>query len=265
MNRARRRPPAIVLAAAVVTVAFFAVPLVALLQRAAWTDLWSHLTSETGREALRLSLLTSLGAAALSIVFGTPLAWVLARTEVPGRAVIRSLVLLPMVLPPVVGGVSLLSAFSLSSPIGGWLHRVAGIQFTFTAWGTLLAGTFVSMPFFVLAAEGAFRGMDVRYEHAAASLGADRFTTFRRITVPMVAPSLVAGVVLAWARALGEFGATITFAGNIEGRTRTLPLAIYLALESRATRPVAVSLSIVLLTVSLVVLVALRDRWWSTS
>lgn len=263
MNRARRRPPALVVLASIVTVGFFALPLVALLQQAAWSDLWGHLATEAAREALRLSLLTSVGAALLSVLFGTPLAWVLARADVPGRSVIRSLVLLPMVLPPVVGGVSLLSAFSLSSPIGRWLHDTAGIQLTFSPWGTVLAATFVAMPFFVLTAEGAFRAMDERYEHAAASLGADRFTVFRRVTVPMVAPSLVAGVVLAWARALGEFGATITFAGNIGGRTRTLPLAIYLALEG--DRAVAVSLSIVLLTTSLVVLVVLRDRWWSTT
>lgn len=172
---------------------------------------------------------------------------------------IRSLVLLPMVLPPVVGGVALLSAFSLRSPIGGWLNDTFGIQLTFSSAGVVMAEAFVAMPFFVITVEGALRGMDSRFEEAAASLGAGRLTVFRRVTLPMVAPSVVAGAVLAWARALGEFGATITFAGNIAGRTRTLPLAVYLALETNQQG--AIALSIVLLVVSLVVLVSLRDRW----
>jgi len=196
----------------------------------------------------------------VSILFGTPLAWVLARTEMPGRSVLRALVLLPMVLPPVVGGVALLSAFSLRSPIGGWLHDVADIQLTFSSAGVVMAETFVAMPFFVITVEGALRSMDTRFEEAAATLGADRATVFRRVTIPMIGPSMMAGAVLAWARALGEFGATITFAGNIAGRTRTLPLAVYLELESDPQA--AVALSLVLLGVSLVVLVALRDRWF---
>ncbi|MCU1358590.1 MAG: molybdenum transporter permease subunit [Acidimicrobiales bacterium] len=192
-------------------------------------------------------------------MFGTPLAWVLARTEIPGRSLLRGLVLLPMVLPPVVGGVALLSAFSRRSLIGTWLFDAFGLQLTFTTAGAIVAETFVAMPFFVITVEGALRGMDQRFEQVAGTLGAGRVTVFRRVTLPLIAPSLAAGTVLAWARALGEFGATITFAGNVAGRTRTLPLAVYLQLEG--DRDSAIALSLVLLAVSLVVLVALRDRW----
>lgn len=261
MNRAHRRPPAAVVGAAVLAVAFFALPLLGLLQRAEWSTLWSDLTTDEALGALRLSLLCSVSAAALSVALGTPLAWVLARSNLRARPLIRGLVLLPMVLPPVVGGVALLSALSLRSPIGGWLHDAFGLQFTFSTLGAIVAGTFVAMPFYVIAVEGALRGVDRRFEDAAASLGARRLTVFRRVTLPTIAPSVVAGVVLAWARALGEFGATITFAGNIEGRTRTLPLAVYLALES--DQSAAIALSLVLLVVSLAVLVSLRDRWFA--
>ncbi|MFN8102853.1 MAG: ABC transporter permease [Acidimicrobiia bacterium] len=259
MSTRRRRPPAFVIAAAVVAATFFALPLAGLLQKADWSTLVSDLTTPAALEALYLSLVCSVAAAALAAVLGTPLAWVLARTDFPGRALLRGLVLLPMVVPPVVGGVALLSAFSLGSPVGGWLHDVFGIQFTFSAAGVVMAETFVAMPFFVITVEAALAGMDRRYEDLSASLGAGRVLTFRRVTLPMVGPALAAGLVLAWARALGEFGATITFAGNIAGKTRTLPLAVYLSLES--DQDAAIALSLVLLAVSLAVLVALRDRW----
>jgi molybdate transport system permease protein len=249
----------VVVVLAAVTIAFFAIPLVGILQRADWANLWADLGTEEAREALRLSLVCSLAATALAILLGTPLAWLLARTEVPGRPAIRALVLLPMVLPPVVGGVALLSAFSLRSPIGGWLHDVAGVQLTFSTAGAIMAETFVAMPFYIITVEGALRSMDRRYEDAAASLGARRLTVFRRVSLPLVAPSVAAGAVLAWARALGEFGATITFAGNIAGRTQTTPLAVYLLLETDPGP--AVAMSLVLLAVSLVVLMSLRDRW----
>lgn len=259
MNRARRRPPLPVVAAATLAVAFFAIPLVAILHRANWGTVLEDLTTPAALDALRLSLVCSVAAAALAVLLGTPLAWVLARTRVPGRPFVRGVVLLPMVLPPVVGGVALLAAFSLRSPIGGFLHDTFGIQFTFSTLGAIMAETFVAMPFYVITVEGALRSMDLRFEEAAAVLGAGRFTTFRRVTMPLIAPSVVAGALLAWARALGEFGATITFAGNIAGRTRTLPLAVYLELES--DQETAIALSLVLLVVSLVVLVSLRDRW----
>jgi len=260
MSRARRRPPVLVAAIAAIAVAFFALPLIGILQRADWSTLGADLTARGSLDALRLSLVCSLSAAGISLLIGTPLAWILARTEIPGRPLIRGLVLLPMVLPPVVGGVALLSAFSLRSPVGGWLHDFLGIQLTFSTAGAIMAETFVAMPFFVITVEPALRGMDQRFEDAAAGLGASRFTVFRRVTLPLIAPSLVAGAVLSWARALGEFGATITFAGNIANRTQTLPLAVYLRLQT--DQDAAIALSLVLLLVSLVVLVALRDRWF---
>jgi molybdate transport system permease protein len=246
--------------AAVVAVAFFVVPLLGLLQRAPWSSLWGDLTTPEARDALRLSLICSLWATALATLFGVPLAWVLARVEFPGRSLVRALVLLPMVVPPVVGGVALLYAFGRSGLVGEQLYDWFGIQFTFSTSGAVLAETFVAMPFLVLTVEAGLRSMDTRYEDAAATLGANRWTTFRRVTLPFLMPSLVAGAALAWARALGEFGATITFAGNIQGRTQTMPLAVYLALESRPEG--AIALSLVLLAVSIVVLVMLRDRWF---
>jgi molybdate transport system permease protein len=258
-------------AVAAIAVAFFALPLIGLLRRASWSTFVADLTTPEALEALRLSLVCSLGATVLSVGFGLPLAWVLARVPFPGKGFVRALVLLPLVLPPVVGGVALLAAFSrrgiVGEPLydltsdGGLLSWLPGgpIQLTFSTGGAILAETFVALPFFVITVEGALRSMDGRYEDVAATLGAGRFTTFRRVTVPLIAPSLVAGAVLSWARALGEFGATITFAGNIAGRTQTLPLAVYLLLESRAD--VAVALSLVLLAVSLLVIVLLRDRW----
>ena len=251
------------LALAVVAAALFALPLLGLLQRADWSHLLDDLRSPGASDALRLSITTSLCAAALAVVFGLPLAWTLARVEFRGRAVVRGLVLLPMVLPPVVGGVALLSAFSLRSPLGSWLHDALGIQLTFHPAGVVLAETFVSMPFFVITVEAALRNLDPRYEEAAASLGASRLTVLRRVTLPLIWPALAAGAVLSWARALGEFGATITFAGNIIGRTQTLPLAIYLKLESDPSA--AIALSMVLLLVSFAVLIGLRDRWLGQS
>jgi molybdate transport system permease protein len=258
-TRGRRRPPIAVVAVAVTAVALFALPLLGLLQRASWSTLGHDLATPQARDALRLSLVCSVSAAGLSVLLGLPLAWVLARVPFTGRSFVRALVLLPLVLPPVVGGVALLSAFSRRGLVGGHLYDWFGIQLTFTTAGAVLAETFVALPFFVITVEAGLRSIDRRYEDAAATLGASRWTTFRRVTVPMIGPSLVAGTVLAWARALGEFGATITFAGNVEGRTQTLPLAVYLALDR--DRDVAVALSLVLLAVSLVVIAALRDRW----
>lgn len=259
MNRARQRPPALMIAFAAVAAAFFAIPLLGILQRAHWSSFWDDLTTAQALDAFRLSLVCSFSAAALSLLFGTPLAWVLARTSIPGRSVLRGIVLLPMVLPPVVGGVALLAAFSRRGLVGDWLYHALGIQLTFSTAGAVMAQTFVALPFLVITVEAALRGADQRYEDVAATLGAGPWTVFRRITLPLIAPSLAAGTVLAWARALGEFGATITFAGNIVGRTQTLPLAVYLQLETN--QGAAISLSLALLAVSLIVLIALRDRW----
>ena len=222
----RRRPLTALLAA--FAVAFFAIPLLALLVRAPWSSLPENLGTAEARDALRLSLVTSCSAAALSVVFGLPLAWCLARVEFPGRSLVRGLVLLPLVLPPVVGGVALLGAFSRQGLVGARLYDLFGFQLTFTTAGAVMAETFVALPFFVITVEAGLRSMDRRTEEIAATLGADPRTVFRRVTLPAIAPSLVAGTVLAWARALGEFGATVTFAGNIVGRTQTLPLAVYL-------------------------------------
>lgn len=258
-RRSRRNPPAAIVLVALIALTFFALPLAGLIERADWAHLWGDLRSRQASAALRVSLVSSVSSATLSVVFGLPLAWALARTELPGLRVLRALVLLPMVLPPVVGGVALLQVFSLNSPVGGWLNDTFGVQLTFRLAGVVLAQTFVAMPFFVVTVEAALRNLDQGYEQVAASLGASRATVFRRVTLPLVAPSVAAGAVLAWARALGEFGATITFAGNIIGRTQTLPSAIYLTFESDPEA--AVALSLVLLVVSFVVLVGLRGKW----
>jgi molybdate transport system permease protein len=263
VRRARRRAPLLVVAVAGLTVAFFVLPLVGLIDRASWSTFGEDLTSTEALTALRLSLVCSLSATFFSIVLGLPLAWVLARVRFPGRSLVRALVLLPLVLPPVVGGVALLSAFSRRGIVGEHLYDWFGIQLTFSTAGAVLAETFVALPFFVITVEAALRSMDKRYEAVAATLGASRATVFRRVTLPMIAPSVVAGAVLAWARALGEFGATITFAGNIVGKTQTLPLAVYQALE--ADPDIAIALSLVLLAVSLVVIVSMRDRWLERS
>jgi molybdate transport system permease protein len=169
----------------------------------------------------------------------------------------------PLVLPPVVGGVALLLVFGRRGLLGGWLDSTFGITLPFTTTGVVVAEAFVAMPFLVISVEGALRAADARYEEAASTLGASRWTTFRRVTLPMIAPGVAAGAVLCWARALGEFGATITFAGNFPGRTQTMPLAVYLALEQDLDA--AIVLSLVLLVVSVVVLAGLRDRWISPS
>jgi molybdate transport system permease protein len=209
--------------------------------------------------ALRLSLECSVLSTVLSICLGVPLAWVLARISFPGRGIARALCTLSMVLPPVVGGVALFFALGRRGIVGQWLDQWFGVRLPFTTAAVVIAQTFVSMPFLVITVEGALRQMDQRIEGAARTLGASPWYTFRRVTLPTIKPALFAGIVLAWARALGEFGATITFAGNFPGTTQTLPLAVYLALETDA--PQAIGLSLVLVAVSFAVLVGLRDRW----
>jgi molybdate transport system permease protein len=244
----------------VASVAFLLAPLLALVARAEWTEIGSELTSPDARAALRISLVCSLWATALAVALGLPLAWVLARVPFPGRRFVRAVALVPLVLPPVVGGVALLLAFGRRGILGAPLDQWFGITLPFTTAGAVLAEAFVAMPFFVITAEAAFRGVDTRLEDAARTLGARGATVFRRITMPLAAPALAAGAVLAWARALGEFGATITFAGNAPGRTTTVPLQVYVLLESGRTSG-AIALSLVLLAVSVGVLTALRDRW----
>lgn len=238
-------------------------PLVGLAVRTPWPQVGELLADPEVRSALWLSLVASLAALVLSTVLGVPLAWLFARRDFPGKQLLRALCVLPMVLPPVVGGVGLLLAFGRRGLVGQPLDELTGITIPFTLTAVILAETFVAMPFLVVAVEAGLRGMDRRYEDAAATLGAARGTVFRRVTLPLIAPSLGAGMALCWARALGEFGATITFAGNLSGRTQTMPLAVYLQLETNP--PAAYLLSLILLAVSVAVLVALRGRYLGTT
>ena len=256
--RAGRLPVGLGILAAL-AVAMVAVPLLGLLLHTPWRELGSVLGAPDVGQAMVLSLESSLGALGVSLLLGVPLAWILARTNFRGRDLVRALVTLPMVLPPVVGGVALLFAFGRHGLVGQFLAGVPGFPAPFTTGAVVLAETFVAMPFMVITAEAGLRQMDTRYEEAAATLGAGPWRRFRTITLPLIAPSLGAGAALSWARALGEFGATITFAGNLPGRTQTMPTAIYVLLETNPDHAVAVSL--LLLVLSLAVLVLLRGRW----
>jgi molybdate transport system permease protein len=256
---ARGGVPAPLLVPALVGVVFLVLPLVGLVVRAPWGELLPRLAQPEVGSALRLSLVSATLATLVSLVLGVPLAWVLARSRARGRAVLRALVTVPLVLPPVVGGVALFLVLGRQGLVGRWLFTQFDLTIPFTTTAVVLAETFVAMPFLVISVEGALRAADARFEDAAATLGADRWTTFRRVTLPLVAPGVAAGAVLCWARALGEFGATITFAGNFPGTTQTMPLAVYLALESDPQA--AIVLSLVLLAVSLGTLLLLRERW----
>ncbi|MFI7589333.1 ABC transporter permease [Spongisporangium articulatum] len=244
---------------ALVAVLFLLVPVLGLLQRTPWRGLPHLLAEPPVREALRLSLICASLATLVSLLIGVPLAYVLATARWRGVALLRALVTLPLVLPPVVGGVALLLALGRRGLVGQYLDSWFGLTLPFTTAGVVVAETFVAMPFLVVTVEGALRSADAGLVEAAATLGSRPFATFRRVTLPLIAPSLVAGSVLAWARALGEFGATITFAGNFPGSTQTMPLAVYLALENDTDA--AIALSLVLLTLSVAVLLLLRDRW----
>lgn len=259
-RRTAQRPPALLVALAAVGLAFFVVPLAGLASRVPWSELPGLLGDDVVGDAVRLSVVTSVAATALAAMLGVPLAWVLARLSFPGRSIVRALVTLPLVLPPVVGGAALLFALGRRGLVGEPVYEATGLLLPFSTWGVIVANTFVAMPFLVITVEAGLRNLDRRYEAAASTLGARRWTVLRRVTLPMVAPSLVAGLVLTWARAFGEFGATITFAGNLQGRTQTMPLAVFVALES--DRDAAVALSLLMVVVSLAVLVALRERWW---
>jgi molybdate transport system permease protein len=258
----RERVPILVAALAAAGAAFFVLPLAGLLARTPWSDAVSELTSAASLDALRLSLVASISATVVALVLGVPLAWIYARIDFPGRALLRALTTLPMVLPPVVGGIALLLAFGRRGLLGAWLTSI-GVTLPFTTAAVVMAETFVAMPFLVLTVEAGFRSMDRRYEDAARTLGAGRWRVFWRVTLPLIAPSLAAGAVLCWARALGEFGATITFAGNFPGVTQTMPLAVYLLLESDPQASFV--LSLVMLVISVGVLAGLRHRWLGTA
>jgi molybdate transport system permease protein len=262
-HRARGRPrtPWSLAGPAAAGVAFLLLPLIALLARAPWAALPRLLAGGPVAEALRLSLLSASAATVVSVLLGVPLAWVLARARWPGTDLLRAAVTVPLVLPPVVGGVALLLALGRRGLVGQYLEAWWGWSLPFSGPAVVVAQTFVAMPFLVLTVEGAFRAADAGLDEAAATLGAAGGTVFRRVTLPLIGPSLMAGSVLCWARALGEFGATITFAGNFPGRTQTMPVAVYLALQTDPEA--AIALSLVLLLVAVLVLTALRRHWVS--
>lgn len=256
----RSRQPALLLILAGFGLLLLVLPLVGLLQRAPWSNLGDLLSDSAVTEALRLSLVVSALATVFSVMLGLPLAWVLARVPFRGKALVRALVLLPMVLPPVVGGTALLFALGRRGLVGQRLDSWFGVTLPFSTAGAVLAATFVALPFFVITVEAAFAQLDPGFEETAASLGTSQAKTLLRVVLPMTLPAIAAGTALSWARALGEFGATITFAGDSPGRTRTLPLSIFVALESNPER--AIALSLVLVAISLGVLLALRNHWF---
>lgn len=258
-SKGRTPAPLMLVLPATLGLAFLVLPLVALMVRAPWSTLPEQLTSAEVLGGLRLSLVAGTCATVLSLVLGVPLAWLLARTDFPGQRFVRALVTVPLVLPPVVGGVALLTLLGRTGLLGAHLETWFGITIPFTTAAVVIAEAFVAMPFLVISVEGSLQAADRRYEVAAATLGASRLTVFRRVTLPMVAPGVVAGAVLCFARALGEFGATITFAGSFPGVTATMPILVYLKLQTDPET--AIVLSLVLLLVSLLVLSSLRERW----
>ena len=253
------RPPALLLLPAALATLLLVVPLAAMVAATDWARLPGQLASEPLRRALWLSVATSTAAMLVCVALGLPLAWLLARVDFPLQRLVRALVTVPLVLPPVVAGVALRTAFGRTGVFGAPLLDLTGFAFPYTTWGVVLAHVFVAMPFVVIAIEGALRSADRDYDAAAATLGASRWTTFRRVTVPLAMPGILAGMVLGWARSLGEFGATITFAGNYPGTTQTMPTLIYVTRQS--DQDAALALSLVMLVVSVGVLLLLRHRW----
>jgi molybdate transport system permease protein len=257
----RSRPGPVVAILAAIGLALLVLPLLGLLLRAPWAALPGLLVSEAVVQALVLSLGTAAVSTVVCLVFGIPIAVLLSHSihwPVVPRRLLRAAITIPLVLPPVVGGIALLLLLGRRGIVGQWLAEV-GVTIPFTTGAVVIAQSFVAMPFLVFAVEGALRSADRRSELAAATLGATPAQTFRLVTLPLVAPGIAAGAVLCFTRALGEFGATITFAGSFPGVTRTLPIASYLAMNSDPDT--AIALALVLLAVSLVVLLALRDRW----
>lgn len=254
----RWRSRAVLGVPALLALLLLVVPLFALLAQADWRRIPSDLATPTVLPALRLSLTTTSITAVLCVLLGTPLAWLLARSDHPATTWLRALLTVPLVLPPVVGGVALLLTWGRNGLIGSHLAPF-GVQIPFTTIAVVLAETFVAMPYYVLAVEGSMRGLDARLESVARTLGASDLRYLRTVAIPLVLPGMAGGLALAWARALGEFGATITFAGNFQGRTQTLPLLVYVELEGDPAT--ATSISIMLLAVSVLVLGLLRGKW----
>jgi molybdate transport system permease protein len=239
--------------------AFLALPVVGLVARAPWSELPGRLTRPGVGQALGLSAVCATASTLVALVLGVPMAWLLARRHLPAPSVVRAVVLVPLLLPPVVGGIGLLAALGRQGLVGRWLDACFGLRLPFTTPGVVVAVSYVALPFVVITAEGAFRSVNPRLERAAATLGASPAVVARTISLPMVLPSLTAGTVLAWARSLGEFGASVTFAGNLPGRTQTLPLATFLALETDLDQ--AVVLSLLLLAPTVAVLAIARGQW----
>jgi molybdate transport system permease protein len=258
-NSTTIRPPLPVAILGLIGVLFFALPFVGLLVKAPWSQLGDLAGTSVVRTALWLSIVTSLITTVLAIIIGIPLAWLLARSEMPGRRFIRALLTLSMVLPPVVAGVALFLALGRRGLIGEPLNDAFGVTLPFTTAAVVIAQLFVAMPFLVLTVDAAIRGLDPAHEEAARTLGGSNWFVFTRVTLPSIRPAVLSGLVLAWARALGEFGATITFAGSFPGTTRTVPLTTYLALENDPDQ--AILLSLLLVALSFAVLFGLRDRW----
>lgn len=263
MTAARRAAglgtPVLVVPPALVGVLFLLLPSAALLVRTPWSRLGAIYRDQHVWTALRISLESSLEATALSLVLGVPLAWVLARWRAPGMALVRAVVTIPLVLPPVIGGVALFNGFGRKGLLGHPVHSVFGHDLPFSFQGIVLAQVFVAMPFLVITVEGALRIADRGVEEAAATLGASRSRIFLRVTVPLVMPAIVAGSVLCWARALGEFGATLLFGGNVPGATQTLPTLVLTVFQHNPAD--APALALPLMAVAAVVLVGLRDKW----
>ena len=233
---------------------FIVLPLAAMATRVEWSNFFGLVTSESSVAALELSLRTSAMSTLFCVLFGVPMAMVLARTTFRGQSLVKSVVLLPLVLPPVVGGIALLYTFGRKGLLGH-SFEVLGINIAFSTTAVVLAQTFVALPFLVVSLEGTLRTAGERYERVAATLGARPTTVLRRVTLPLVLPGLASGAVLSFARALGEFGATLTFAGSLQGTTRTLPLEIYLQRETDPDAAVALSLVLVVVAVLVVSLV----------
>lgn len=240
----------------VIAIALLLLPLVALALQVPWTSFFSIIATPEVLDALWLSIVTSLCATALVIVIGIPLAWLLAKDALPGTPAVRALVLVPLLMPPVVSGVALLAAFGHDGLVGSGLNLAFGVQIPLSTLGVVLAEAFVALPFLVITMEGAIRNLDRDYEEAARTNGASTWFTLRRVTLPILAPSLIAGTALVWARALGEYGATMTFAGNVPGVTQTLPLVVYAALKSN--KDAAIAMSVLMLIVAIATVVALR-------
>lgn len=261
--RSRRRPnlaagiPGVAVAMALVAAAFFVMPFIALLVDITWSELPELLTSRSALDALWLSLRTAVAATLICIALGIPLSLVLARTEFPGRTLTRSIVLVPLVIPPVVAGIILTEAFGRRGLLGEQLSAF-GLDISFTTAAVVMAQTFVSLPFMVTSLESHLGSSGQHYERTAQSLGASKWRTFTTITLPLLRPGLISGTVLTFARALGEFGATITFAGSLQGTTRTMPLEIYLARETDPDAAVALSLVLILVAVAVIAVAYFR-------